>query len=206
MGTYSCESEDQISALQELRKRFWEKLAKTKKLDEKLLELLPRKDSVKELEDIPKHKDWNSKIIRKIDWCLSEAPPGILNLLSISNRTPLVSQDAKVKLPKLELPKFDGDMMNCREFWDQSQITIHDNENIAEIDKFTYLKSFLSNSALLAISGLTKFGQFKDAIDILQQHYGNTQVLISVHMTKFTQLQIFLWSKRTAKYVWSSWK
>ena len=57
MGTYSCESEDQISALQELRNGFWEKLAKIKKLDEKLLELLPRKDSVKELEDIPKHKD-----------------------------------------------------------------------------------------------------------------------------------------------------
>ena len=47
----------------------------------------------------------------------------------------------------------------------------------------------MSNSALSAISGLSlNSANYKEAIDILQQRYGNTQVLISAHMTKFVQL------------------
>ena len=47
----------------------------------------------------------------------------------------------------------------------------------------------MSNSALSAISGLSlNSANYKEAIDILQQCYGNTQVLISAHMTKFVQL------------------
>ena len=68
-------------------------------------------------------------------------------------------------------------------------MAIHGNETIAEIDKFTYLKSFLSNSALSAICALSlNSTNYKEAIDILQQRYGNPQVLISAHMTKFAQL------------------
>ena len=90
---------------------------------------------------------------------------------------------------KLELPKFDGDIINWRGFWDQFQVAIHENETIAETDKFTYLKSFLSNSAFSAISGLSlNSANYKEAIDILQQGYGNIQVLISSHMTKFVLL------------------
>ena len=190
IGSFSCENEDQISELQRLRNGFSEKLEKIKELDEKLLELLPQKDSESELKDILMREDSNFKIIAKIDRRLSKIPPvGILNSLSISNTIPSVSQDAKVKLPKLELPNFDGDIINWRGFWDQFQVAIHENKTIAEIDKFTYLKSFLSNSALSAISGLSLIStNYKEAIDILQQRYGNTQVSISAHMTKFVQL------------------
>ena len=135
-------------------------------------------------------EDSSFRIIVKIYRCLSKIPPaGTLNSLCTSNRTASVLQDAKFKLPKLELPKFDGDIINCREFWDQFQVAIHENETIAEIDKFTYLKSFLSNSALSPLSGLSlNSASYKQAIDILQQHRRNTQVLIKAHMTKFVQL------------------
>ena len=102
IGTFSCENEDQISELQGLRNGFSGKLEKIKELDEKLLELLPQKDSESELEDILMREDSNFKIIAKIDRCLSKIPPaGSLSSLSTSNRTPSVSQEAKVKLPKL---------------------------------------------------------------------------------------------------------
>ena len=92
-----------------------EKLEEIKELDEKLLELFPQKYSESELEDILIPEDSNFKITVKIDRRLSKIPPvGSLNLLNISNRTPSVSQDATVKLPKLELPKFDGDIINRR--------------------------------------------------------------------------------------------
>ena len=100
-----------------------------------MLELLPQKDSESEIEVIVMRENSNFKIIAKIDRCLSEIPlAGILNSLSISNRTPSVSQDAKVKLPKLELSKLDGDIINWKGFWDQFQVAIHENETIAERD------------------------------------------------------------------------
>ena len=58
-----------------------------------------------------------------------------------------------VKLPKLEMPKFNGNI-NWRGFWDQYKAGIRDNENINEVKNFTYLKSFLTDSALATISGL----------------------------------------------------
>ena len=94
-----------------------------------------------------------------------------------------------VKLPKLEIPKFNGTIINWRGFWDQYKFAIHDNENISEVKKLTYLKSFLADSALATISGLNLNAEnYKKAIDILEKWYGNVQVLISAFMTKFVQL------------------
>ena len=113
-------------------------------------------------------EDSSLKFIAKINRCLSKIPPaGSLNSSIISNRTHSVSQDAKAKIPKLEPPKFDDDIINWRRFWDHFQVAIHENETIREIDKFTYLKSFLSDSALSPISGLSlNSANYKEAIDI----------------------------------------
>ena len=60
---------------------------------------------------------------------------------------------------------------------------------MADIDKFSYLKSFLSDSALQSINGLSlNATNYKEAIDILHQRYGNKQVLISAHMQKLEKL------------------
>ena len=53
---------------------------------------------------------------------------------------PLKFKMLKVKLPKLALCKFDGDIINWKGFWDQFLIAIHENDSLADIDKFSYLK------------------------------------------------------------------
>ena len=74
-------------------------------------------------------------------------------------------------------------------FWDHCKSAIHDNENISEVEKFTYLKSFLADSALATISGLNLNAEkYIEAIEILEKRYENVQVLISAFMTKFVQL------------------
>ena len=190
IGTFSCENEDHISELNALKNGFTEKLQKIKELDEKLLDLLPQKDSEKELEDILNREDSNLKIIAKIDRWLSKIPPaGSISSLNISNRSQSNSPEARINLPKLQLTKFDGDIINWRGFWDQYKVAIHENDSVSDIDKFQYLLTFLSDSAKSAISGLDLNSQnYKEAIQILKQRYGNTQVLISAHMTKFVQL------------------
>ena len=86
-----------------------------------------------------------------------------------------ISETAKVRLPKLDIEKFDGDVINWSSFWDQFSTAIHENDSLSEINKFTHLKSFLCDSAKLTISGLSRASEnYKEAIDLLKQRYENT--------------------------------
>ena len=87
------------------------------------------------------------------------------------------------KLPKMELPVFRGDPLLWQGFWDQYRIAIHENESLTDIDRFNYLKRFLSGEALRSVSGLALNSEnYRQAIDILTERYGNEQILISAHM------------------------
>ena len=59
-----------------------------------------------------------------------------------------------VNLPKLELKKFDGNILKWQEFWDTFDSTIHQNERLKRVDKFNYLRSQLAGSINETIAGL----------------------------------------------------
>ena len=59
-----------------------------------------------------------------------------------------------VKLPKLELKKFDGSIFKWAEFWDAIESAIHSNKQLHDVDKFNYLKAQLKGTASEVISGL----------------------------------------------------
>ena len=88
-------------------------------------------------------EDFNFELLARIDRFLKKKPPPpSLSQVDISNqgsipRTAQI-QDVRVKLPKLEISKFDGDIINWQGFWDQFQIAIHQSDSLADIDKFTY--------------------------------------------------------------------
>lgn len=87
------------------------------------------------------------------------------------------------RLPKMDIPIFKGDPLLWQGFWDQFQVTIHDNESLGDIDRFNYLKRFLGGEALRSVSGLRlSCKNYNEAIAILKERYGNEQVLISAHM------------------------
>ena len=50
--------------------------------------------------------------------------------------------------------KFYGDVVLWSGFWDQLSSAIDKNEDLSEIEKFNYLKSFLSGKAEKVIEGL----------------------------------------------------
>ena len=74
---------------------------------------------------------------------------------------------------------FNGNILEWQSFWDQFSSAIHDKENISNIDKFTYLKLFLCDSANYTILGvmLTSENYFQ-AIEILTRRYTNQQTLL----------------------------
>ena len=64
------------------------------------------------------------------------------SLISVisDNGQPQVSS-RKVKLPKLELRKFNGKVEDWPDFWDSFYSAIHNDDQLAEVDKFKYLRS-----------------------------------------------------------------
>ena len=59
-----------------------------------------------------------------------------------------------IKLPKLELSKFSGKVHKFQEFWDGFQSVIHKNNNLANVAKFKYQRSFLQEPAKCVITGM----------------------------------------------------
>ena len=89
-----------------------------------------------------------------------------------------------VRLPKLELKKFGGQILKGQEFWDDFEAIVHTNSSLQPIDKFNYLKAQLENEALKSIGGLELTNTNYDvAIDILKGRYGNVQLMIDSHYT-----------------------
>ena len=110
------------------------------------------------------------------------------NLVESSNPTPSLSLPTqetipRVKLPKLDLRKFDGEVSTWPTFWDAFESSIHKNPTLAPIDKFNYLNSLLMKPALDAISGLSlSASNYEEAIAILKKRFGNKQQIINRHM------------------------
>ena len=90
---------------------------------------------------------------------------------------------AKVKLTKITLPHFNGNLMKWPTFWDSYESAIHNNTELSDVDKFNYLRSLLERSAYDAIAGLTlSAANYREAVKILKKRFGNKQMIISKHM------------------------
>ena len=88
--------------------------------------------------------------------------------------TPRSSHGTKVKLPKIVLKTFDGNPLKWTPFWDSFKSTLHDNEDLSEVDKFNYLHSQFEKSAAEAISGLSLTARnYPEAVSILKKRFGD---------------------------------
>ena len=99
--------------------------------------------------------------------------------------------NANSKLPKLQLPRFNGDIVNFFSFWESFNAAVHENTNIPTITKFIYLKSYLDGQAARAIEGLPMTeANYESALQILQDRFGKKQKIISKHMDELLQLPV----------------
>ena len=103
------------------------------------------------------------------------------------SRTPTpplaVGFSAHVKLPKLSLKRFNGDLTRWNTFWDSFESAVHGNSSLTNVDKFNYLNSLLESVASDAISGLTlTSANYEEAVGVLKKRFGNKQVIVNRHM------------------------
>ena len=96
----------------------------------------------------------------------------------------------RVKLPKLSLKRFNGDLTKWTTFWDTFKSAVHDNSTLTSIDKFNYLNSLLESAAAEAIAGLTlTSANYEEAIATLKRRFGNKQLIVNCHMDLLLNLE-----------------
>ena len=95
-----------------------------------------------------------------------------------------------VKLPKLEIPKYDGDPLCWQEFWDTFESTVHSSD-LPDIEKMKYLRSFLKGDAHRLVSGyrLTN-ANYGAVIDALKQRFGDPEIAIFSHFDAMLAMPI----------------
>ncbi|XP_065062963.1 uncharacterized protein LOC135689604 [Rhopilema esculentum] len=95
-----------------------------------------------------------------------------------------------IRLPKITLPRFNGDITRFMSFWQSFENAIDKNESITAVDKLNYLVNLLEGPAYRAVSGLELTEQnYLNAMEILKARFGNKQQIISTHMQALLGLQ-----------------
>lgn len=78
-----------------------------------------------------------------------------------------------MKLPKLEVRKFSGKLGEWQEFWDSFESSIHLNDGLSNVDKFSYLRNLLLEPARSAIGGFAlTSANYQSAVELLKKRYG----------------------------------
>ncbi|XP_062538280.1 uncharacterized protein LOC134206569 [Armigeres subalbatus] len=88
-----------------------------------------------------------------------------------------------VKLPEIRLPNFGGKIRDWVTFRDMFRSLIHRNQQLTDIDKFTYLRSSLVGEPLQEI-GMIEItaANYVIAWELLQKRYENKKLIVKSHI------------------------
>ena len=94
-------------------------------------------------------------------------------------------QSSNLKLPRIELPKFICDVLKFQNFWDQFEAAVHNNDDLPNVQKFTYLRLVLTGNALQTVEGFEVTGaNYQPAVECLKHRYRrkrNVKSVIKMH-------------------------
>ncbi|XP_066958135.1 uncharacterized protein [Macrobrachium rosenbergii] len=129
-------------------------------------------------------------------------------LKGVSTETDTASVSSKdkseVKLPRLELPKYSGDLTEWQSFCERFDALV-DQSELPVISKFSYLQSLLQGEALTVIQGLAPTSaNYKVACELLKERFGRPERIIFAYVQGLLNDSFAPRSKGT--YVESSWK
>ena len=109
---------------------------------------------------------------------------------SIAPSTPGPAKSAMegkgVKLPKLDVPTFDGDILNWNQFWEQFCVSVDRRMNLSDAEKLVYLQQAVKKgSARSTIDGLSQTGDnYKETLNCLKSRYDRPRLIYRTHVQK----------------------
>ena len=95
-----------------------------------------------------------------------------------------------IELHKIDVPMFDGDIMNWRTFWEQYDVSILSGTQLTVVEKLAYLRHSLKDGpALQVIEGLTGSGSgYEEAIKCLQKRCDKPCLLHQAHVRAIVEV------------------
>ena len=92
----------------------------------------------------------------------------------MSNSSVNTSQSSQFhKLPKLSLPIFTGNILEWQTFWDSFESSVHHNDSLSDIQRFSYLRSLLQGDAARVIEGFPlTHTNYMQAVELLKERFG----------------------------------
>ncbi|GFR21129.1 integrase catalytic domain-containing protein [Trichonephila clavata] len=126
-------------------------------------ELEPLFGEIEFEEEYTKTEEYNDKVtltkfrvnksIRELNKNVSNFPANVSHDVEKINQVyqpniNIEENSVRIKLPKLCIPKFYGDVNQWLNFWNSFESAIHKNVHLNKVDKFNYLKSYLGGTAL----------------------------------------------------------
>ena len=187
-------------------------------LDEEILDLVSENDEdgtrcVKEVSDAGVFKEQIDQALLKLEEHFTQGESrGLSSFSRQFSKDSICSQDSQVsatssathrvraKLPKLELKKFTGRPQDWQEFWDSYQSAIHDNEELSDVDKFSYLKYYLEEPAKKVIAGFSLTAKnYKEALNLLEQRYAKPTTIKNAHINDLLYAQAVLNERNVSK-------
>ncbi|KRY37969.1 hypothetical protein T01_14517 [Trichinella spiralis] len=105
-----------------------------------------------------------------------------------------------IRLPRYELPKFHGDVLEFTAFWEQFEDSMHSHQDISDSAKFSHLCSSLGGSVLAALNdlSLTVVNCFA-ATKILKDCFGRRRRL----MMKKWEEEVFVDYAKNSDIAWT---
>jgi len=97
---------------------------------------------------------------------------------------PTTTDSTGVKLPKLNVPTFDGDLIHWKQFWDQFVVAVHNKTSLSNAKKVVYLQHAIKDgSAKNVIEGLSHSGDnYEEAIECLKSRYNRPRLIQRTHV------------------------
>ena len=182
-------NEENNIKLKVLNDTITEKYLEVKNLDNIIEDLLVD-DEEKMLEDTEDAYEFEKcvrTIKERMDKYLKLSSNGSEDINTNRTRT---NANRQVKLPTIIIKPYEGDPLEWKTFYQSFLVTIDKNEDLSNIEKFTYLRSYLKGNALKVIEGLPlDESNYNEAKNLLINRFANPQLIISAHMNKLLKIE-----------------
>ncbi|XP_074657129.1 uncharacterized protein LOC141910297 [Tubulanus polymorphus] len=99
-------------------------------------------------------------------------------------------QRSRISLPKLQLPKFSGDILEWSPFWDLFESTVDNQHSLSDVEKFGHLKCHLGGDARLVIEGLPLTSvNYVKAKQLLKDRFGVSHKISEANLNQLVDLE-----------------
>lgn len=190
------ESEDDATVIPSVRTQLTHLSERTAAFEEHHAQILTHPDYKSKREELWEQYDAFHADVLYIETICNAPPFKVIECVDQStilntafNTSNSSNSGAYARLPKLNLPTFDGTISDWSSYYDIYVSSVHVNDTLHPVQKFQYLKSTLKGEPLLLIKSIPLTDTNYDiALDMLKARYARPRLISACHLKSIISL------------------